>query len=413
MGFLERDSGLQMAERKSKETRKVEPEPGPLMGFFAEQFYTFVLFAAAAAILCGWNMLDTYNARREAAGVASTTLPEIQPHMYVILATSLGVLVLCGAVYLGQREALEAVWRRGRALKESKILLKESRRGRGRYAYRLNETQTAELVAAEKALEEALEARLWERMGEALNQLDAKLDEHLSFARKSTSREYAESIGVAVLIALFLRSFVVEAFRIPSGSMIPTLQVGDHIFVNKFIYGVRIPFTDYKFGMRVRKPERGEVIVFKYPKDPDKDFIKRIVAVEDDTVEIRNNVVYINGQPIEHRRDTERPCEYEDKVDEDSDRWLHRQCIAYTETLDHRSFTAIFNYGGSYRDTWASIKVPAGHVFVMGDNRDNSHDSRYWGFVPFEFIKGKAMVVWWSSGQPEGIRIKRMGHLVQ
>jgi signal peptidase I len=346
-------------------------------------------------------MLDSYNAGRE-----------IQSHMYVILVTSLGVLVLCSAVYLGQRDALEAVWRRGRALKETKLLLKESRRGRGRYAYRLNETQAAELCAAEKGLEEALEARQWERMGEALNQLDAKLDEHLSFARKSTSREYAESIGVAVLIALFLRSFVVEAFRIPSGSMIPTLQVGDHIFVNKFIYGVRIPFTDYKFGMGVRKPERGEVIVFKFPKDPDKDFIKRIVAVEGDTVEIRNNVVHINGKPIEHRRDTERPCEYDDKIDEESDRWLHRQCIAYTETLDQRSFTAIYNYGEGLR-SWSPVKVPPGHVFVMGDNRDNSHDSRYWGFVPFEYIKGKAMVVWWSSGQPEGIRIKRMGHLVE
>ncbi|HEX2569832.1 MAG TPA: signal peptidase I [Polyangia bacterium] len=390
-----------MAERKSKEIRKAQPEPGPLMGFFAEQFYTFVMLAVFAAVLCGWNMLDTYNAGRE-----------IQPHMYVILVTSAAVLVLCGVVYVGQRDALEIVWRRGRALKETKLLLKESRRGRGRYAYRLNETQAADLTATEKALEEALEARQWERLGEALNQLDAKLDEHLSFARKSTAREYAESIGVAVLIALFLRSFVVEAFRIPSGSMIPTLQVGDHIFVNKFIYGVRIPFTDYKFGMGVRKPERGEVIVFKFPKDPDKDFIKRIVAVEGDTVEIRNNVVYINGQAVEHERVTSHPCEYDDKIDEESDHWQHRQCVAYNETLDQHRFTAIYNYGEGVR-SWSPVKVPPGHVFVMGDNRDNSHDSRYWGFVPFELIKGKAMVVWWSSGQPEGIRIKRMGHLVE
>jgi signal peptidase I len=390
-----------MAERKNKETRPVQPEPGPLMGLFAEQFYTFVFLAVVAAVLCGWNMLDSYNAGRE-----------IQPHMYAILSASVAVLVLCGAVYLGQRDDLETVWRHGRALKETKILLKESRRGRRRYAYRLNETQTEELRAVENMLEEAFKARQWERMGEALNQLDAKLDEHLPFARKSTAREYAESIGVAVLIALFLRSFVVEAFRIPSGSMIPTLQVGDHIFVNKFIYGVRVPFTDYKFGMNLRKPERGEVIVFKFPKDPDKDFIKRIVAVEGDTVEIRSNVVYINGQPVEHRRETQHPCEYDDKIDEESDRWLHRQCIAYTEKLDQRSFTAIYNYGEGLR-SWSPQKVPPGHVFVMGDNRDNSHDSRYWGFVPYELIKGKAMVVWWSSGQPEGIRIKRMGHLVE
>src|SRR5207248_8259385 len=106
----------------------------------------------------------------------------------------------------------------------------------------------------------------WEKIPPARDSLDKKLDDHLAFARKSTIREYTESIGVAVLIALFLRAFVVEAFKIPSGSMIPTLQVGDHIFVNKFIYGIRVPWTNIKFGMTYRKPRRGEVIVFIYPR---------------------------------------------------------------------------------------------------------------------------------------------------
>ncbi|MSP61097.1 MAG: signal peptidase I [Myxococcales bacterium] len=250
--------------------------------------------------------------------------------------------------------------------------------------------------------------------------LDRKLDEHLAFARKSTVREYTESIAVAVLIALFLRAFVVEAFKIPSGSMIPTLQVGDHIFVNKFIYGIRPPWPweemefgreHPKFFMGLRKPERGEVIVFKYPKDPDKDFIKRIVAIEGDTVEIRQNLVYVNGQPVQHLPADGNPCEYED-YDEARGQWEHRLCEGFRDTLDGRTFSTILDQNSVGR-SWPPVTVAAGNVFVMGDNRDNSHDSRYWGTVPFELIKGKAMIVWWSAGEPEGIRVRRMGRLVE
>src|SRR5262249_24079637 len=160
-----------------------------------------------------------------------------------------------------------------------------------------------------------------------------------------TTREYVESIAIAVLIALFLRSFVVEAFKIPSGSMIPTLQVGDHIFVNKFIYGVRVPWTNIKVGMGIRKPKRGEVIVFKFPKDQEKDFIKRIVAVEGDTVEIRDNVVWVNGQPTERVHDTQARCEYEDYAEE-TGRWDHRRCDAWRETMGEHTYQTIFDRGG-------------------------------------------------------------------
>ena len=251
----------------------------------------------------------------------------------------------------------------------------------------------------------------------AVGDLDAALDEHLSFARKSTAREYIEAIGTAVLIALFLRSFVVEAFKIPSGSMIPTLQVGDHIFVNKFIYGIRVPWTNIKFGMGYRKPRRGEVIVFIYPKEPDKDFIKRIVAVEGDTLTIRDNQLVVNGEPVP-RSELKGDCSYEDYVEE-TGRWEQRSCDAWRETVRGRSYTTMYDLHGEIRSNFPMlpegkpVKVPPNSVFVMGDNRDNSHDSRYWGFVPVELIKGKAMVIWWSIGEPEGFRLKRIFKLVQ
>src|SRR5690606_10630642 len=137
-----------------------------------------------------------------------------------------------------------------------------------------------ELAARIDALEAACEAGDGERMRVELARLDDLADEHLAFARKSTTREYVESIGIAILIALFLRAFVIEAFKIPSGSMIPSPEIGDHIFVNKFLYGIRIPWTRTKF-LQLRKPRRGEVVVFIYPCES-KDFIKRIVAVEGD-----------------------------------------------------------------------------------------------------------------------------------
>jgi signal peptidase I len=302
---------------------------------------------------------------------------------------------------------------RRRAIKEAKLLLREAARVQRKYGHRLAEKPAAEVKAAVEGLKQALADKDIEALGQALNTLDKKLDEHLSFARKSTAREYAESIAVAVLIALFLRAFVVEAFKIPSGSMIPTLQVGDHIFVNKFIYGVRVPWTNIKFGMEYRKPRRGEVIVFIYPKEPDKDFIKRIVAVEGDEVEMRENVVYVNGRPVP-RVPVPGDCQYDD-YEEVSDRWEERGCDAWEETVPGNHYTVIYDKNGLQR-SYRPYKVPPHSVYVMGDNRDNSHDSRFWGEVPYDLIKGKAMVIWWSAGDPNkpgGIRFDRMFHLVR
>jgi len=301
-------------------------------------------------------------------------------------------------------------WRsRDRGIKEARLLLREGRRVLRKYSHRLTAEQSAKVKAAIDALSEAVVARDWDKLPGALNTLDDLLDSHLGFARKSTAREYTESIAIAVLIALFLRAFVVEAFKIPSGSMIPTLQVGDHIFVNKFIYGVRIPFTNIKFGMEYRKPQRGEVIVFIYPLDHDKDFIKRIVAVEGDTVEMRQNQVYVNGKPIQ-RKHIDAPCRYWDFL-EDAARWEERSCDAWQETVNGNSYTTYYDANNETHSSPLTT-VPKDHVFVMGDNRDNSSDSRVWGFVPLDLIKGKAMVIWWSHGEPEGIRVKRMFSLV-
>ena len=179
--------------------------------------------------------------------------------------------------------------------------------------------------------------------------------------RKSTFREYAEAAAIAVLLALFIRTFVVQAFKIPSGSMEPTLLIGDHILVNKFLYGVKIPFVRTTV-IPISRPERGDVVVFIYPVDKSKDFIKRVIGLPGDKIEIRDKKIYVNGNL------------YEDK---------------HGFYADRRAAKA--NPGHPDRFT-----VPKGHIFVMGDNRDHSYDSRFWGYVPIETIKGKAFIIYFS-----------------
>ena len=255
-----------------------------------------------------------------------------------------------------------------------------------------------------------IDAALLTELSDALSELDKRLTEHLSFARKGASREYVESIGVAVLIALLLRAFVVEAFKIPSGSMIPTLQVGDHIFVNKFIFGARIPFTGIKLGQHVREPRRGEVIVFIWPKDPEKDFIKRIVGTPGDKVEVcADGQVNVNDQPV-RRELVPGDCEYRDS-DEDRPQggWHTVRCVAFREWNGAETYVTMHNESTPPQlPSCSSWTVPKNSLFVMGDNRDNSHDSRYWGFVPYENIKGKAWFIWWSAGEHSSVRLNRI-----
>lgn len=178
---------------------------------------------------------------------------------------------------------------------------------------------------------------------------------------KSVVREYIEAIIIAVILALFIRSFIVQAFKIPSGSMLPTLQIGDHLLVNKFVYGVKLPVTGAVL-IPWKTPVRDDVVVFRFPKDRSIDYIKRVVGVAGDSVEIKNKQVYVNGEAIIN------PHAY----------------FEGTPPNDPR------------RDNMGPIKVPVGTIFVMGDNRDNSYDSRFWGFVDLKDVLGKAFILYWS-----------------
>lgn len=246
------------------------------------------------------------------------------------------------------------------------------------------------------------------------------VEEHAELQQKSALREYAESIGLAILFALFLRGFVIEAFKIPTGSMIPTLLVGDHLFVNKFIYGVRVPFTE-TYLTRFDSPVKGEVVVFTFPVeeaqnyiakqppsrreciersslDDEKDFIKRIVGTEGDTIEIRDHHLYVNGEPVDREFIKKEP----------TGKFLHPHQIHETESLNDHEYT--IRYTESDKD-FGPVQVKDDHVFMMGDNRDNSSDSRCWGQVPVEHIKGRAMFIWWSIG-PDSARWDRIGQVI-
>jgi len=212
------------------------------------------------------------------------------------------------------------------------------------------------------------------------------LAKDFSFIKKTKGgviREYAESIIIAILIALFIRAFIVQAFKIPSGSMEPTLLIGDHLLVNKFIYGIKLPFIDQKV-LVYKEPQREDIIVFIFPKDKTKDFIKRVVGVAGDTIEIRQKKIYINGKLWQDEHGVYRDSEVTSLVP---------------------------------RDNFGPVVVPPGHVMVMGDNRDRSYDSRFWGFVPIDQIKGKALILYWSWDKLSDdllhkIRFKRIGQLI-
>jgi signal peptidase I len=182
--------------------------------------------------------------------------------------------------------------------------------------------------------------------------------------QKSLIREYAESIIIAILLALVIRTYLVQAFKIPSGSMEDTLAIGDHLLVNKFIYGTKLPFSDKRL-LTLRDPRRGDVIVFEYPEDPSKDFIKRVIGTPGDVVEGKDKKVYVNGKPYENPHE------------------IHKEKDIIPKEMNPR-------------DTFGPVKVPPNSYFMMGDNRDRSYDSRFWGFVSQDKIKGLAFIKYWS-----------------
>jgi signal peptidase I len=187
--------------------------------------------------------------------------------------------------------------------------------------------------------------------------------------KKSTLREYFESVVIAVILALFVRTFVVQAFKIPTGSMENNLLIGDHLLVNKFVYGPAETGVERTL-LPIGTIKRGEVLVFKYPEQPDRDFIKRVIGLPGETLEVRQKKVYINGKPLDE---------------------------PYTHFLTAPTGSA-FHEETSFdvREQYGPVTVPPDHYFMMGDNRDNSQDSRYWGFLPRENIKGRALLIYWS-----------------
>jgi signal peptidase I len=189
----------------------------------------------------------------------------------------------------------------------------------------------------------------------------------LSKKQKSTAHEWIESIIIAFVLAMIIRTFLVQAFKIPTGSMRPTLLEGDLILVNKFIYGAKIPFVDVNLPA-ARQPRRGDVVVFIYPENPKKDFIKRLVAIEGETVKIENGTIFIDGQPL----------------------------------LDTVFSQRYYYNRGEFGQEGQKIIVPKNSIFVLGDNSASSQDSRFWGFVPRKNILGKAILIYWP---PQRIRI--------
>ena len=218
------------------------------------------------------------------------------------------------------------------------------------------------------------------------NTLHDAADKEAEAPKKSIAREYTEAILIALLLALLIRTFIIQAFKIPSGSMESTLLIGDHILVSKFSYGTHIPneipflniklFDDIVLFSEI--PQRGDIIVFKFPKDEKRDFIKRVIGLPGDFLEVRRQKVYIN-----------------DKLYEDT----HAR---HTDPASNDSLVP--------RDDFGPVLVPEEYVFVMGDNRENSQDSRYWGFLNVKKIRGKALMIYWSWNRIENwVRFERFG----
>ena len=214
--------------------------------------------------------------------------------------------------------------------------------------------------------------------------IEDKTKEKIKNTKKLKSKvyEYAEAIIIAILIAVVVRTFIVQAYKIPSRSMLPTLLVGDHLLVNKFIYGVKVPFLRNTI-IPVTNPQRGDIVVFIYPNDRSKDFIKRVIGVSGDKIEIKKKIIFINGK------------QYSDAYG------IYNDNITYPASMQPRD-----NYG--------PVTVPNGSLFVMGDNRDESLDSRFWGFVDLKDVEGKAFIIYFSLNYEEkNLRWQRLGNILR
>jgi len=287
-----------------------------------------------------------------------------------------------------------------KATKKAKELIKETKQVLEKNRSKIAPDVVSIVEQRIANLERALSSKNHQDITTATNDLEVASSDYLSKYKKSKLRQNVEALAFAIILALIIRTFVFQPFKIPSGSMIPTLLVGDHLLVNKFVYGTKIPFTDIEI-FPLEKIQRGDVIVFTYPNnenDRSKNglyYIKRVVGLPGDYIDLNGRNLVVNGEEI--------PLEY---IGNYSDARNSEQFDEYKEDLFGEDHTVIFRKGkeNTNRGSYIPVnKVPEGSVFVMGDNRDNSQDSRFWGFVPIENIAGKAFLIHWSwdFGNPD------------
>lgn len=389
--------------------------------YFAYKFWYLVWFVIIPFVV-SWVVIDVLD-RLE-------IVDEFEPWYVLALFAVLVVVVysLRTRLPFWRDNDPNSRFNRGHRAKSAAHLLKRAKKILEKKGYKVSERGRTELNTTIGSLQKALDSEDHDRISNLAQKLEDKCNRHMPFARKSAAREYFESIGVAVLVAIFLRLFAVEAFKIPSESMVPTLMVGDHIFVSKYLYGISLPFTNKRL-VRFADPSHGEVVVFVKPSLqeqtgstvgaplPDflddyemigKDFIKRIVALPGDTVEMRQDVLFINEKEIPRCRVGTRTYR---SLNRYRNKWEDHKGDLWVEKHGEYLYTIVEEVDGR-QDDFGPIQVRDDQVFVLGDNRDNSNDSRYWGSVPFDNIKGRAGMIWWSNRRPHGFQWDRFGDFI-
>ncbi len=363
------------------------------------RFWSFIWFFMVPAAISGFV---------EYMLVRSGVFIEIAPWRLLLILAVAAFTLLSFKSHLPfwHDDDLEAEAIRKKTRKEALVLVRQLRRFLRRCEGQPDEEGTRDRVTRQlQSLDRAMEENDYKKIRDAVEKAKESRLPRGAIPSQSSAVELIKIFGTAIVLAILLRSFVVEPFKIPSASMIPTLQIGDHIFVSKFSYGINIPyFVKKRYFWKV--PGRGDVIVFKPPHDPEKDFIKRVVGQPGDMLEIRDSVLYVNKIPIPR-------CEigwveYEDR-DQETSAWRERKGILFVEKMGSVYYLVM---NSPYASSWGPTVVDDGTLYVIGDNRDNSFDSRAWGGVPFDNIKGEGMIIWWSNGPGPSLRLGRMGRRI-
>ena len=380
--------------------------------YFTHKFWYAVWFIALP-LSVSWITIDLLDRGR--------VVDEFEP-WYVLLLFAILVVFLYSAknrLPYWRDKDFDSEYNRSRRVKNARSLIKRVQKLKSKHPAKVSEKNGKELNEQIHSLEKSIENKDHEAIQSNRKKLEALANKYLAFAQKSPGREYFESIGIAVLVAFGLRLFAVEAFKIPSESMVPTLMVGDHIFVSKYRYGISLPFKNKKL-VQFAPPQYGDVIVFAKPSRQEQgfandgyeetlvgtDFIKRVVGLPGDTIEVKRSVVYVNGKPVSRCKVGKRTFKSKDSL---TDEWVDRTSSLWVEKHGGHSYTIVEDY---LFDDFEPVKVPDDQVFVMGDNRDRSSDSRIWGTVPLQNIKGRAMVIWWSNKRPHGFEWNRVGSII-